>query len=54
MKQADHLALMECLSETEFFYSRSHSVFSITIHMKETTVDGEELVKIGKLNLVSI
>lgn len=32
--------------------SRSHSVFSITIHMKEITLDGEELVKIGKLNLV--
>lgn len=32
--------------------SRSHSVFSITIHMKEITLEGEELVKIGKLNLV--
>lgn len=32
--------------------SRSHSVFSVTIHMKEITVEGEELVKIGKLNLV--
>lgn len=36
------------------FFSRSHSVFSVTIHMKETTIDGEELVKIGKLNLVSL
>lgn len=34
--------------------SRSHSVFSITIHMKEITLDGEELVKIGKLNLVRL
>lgn len=33
--------------------SRSHSVFSVTIHMKEITLDGEELVKIGKLNLVT-
>lgn len=33
--------------------SRSHSVFSITIHMKEITLEGEELVKIGKLNLVT-
>uniref|UniRef100_A0A2K6V0M6 Kinesin family member 11 n=1 Tax=Saimiri boliviensis boliviensis TaxID=39432 RepID=A0A2K6V0M6_SAIBB len=33
------------------YSSRSHSVFSVTIHMKETTIDGEELVKIGKLNL---
>lgn len=32
--------------------SRSHSVFSVTIHMKEITLEGEELVKIGKLNLV--
>uniref|UniRef100_A0A663DZG4 Kinesin-like protein n=1 Tax=Aquila chrysaetos chrysaetos TaxID=223781 RepID=A0A663DZG4_AQUCH len=36
------------------YSSRSHSVFSITVHMKETTVDGEELVKIGKLNLVDL
>ncbi|KAK4821686.1 hypothetical protein QYF61_027388 [Mycteria americana] len=36
------------------YSSRSHSVFSITIHMKETTIDGEELVKIGKLNLVDL
>ncbi|XP_028651191.2 kinesin-like protein KIF11 [Erpetoichthys calabaricus] len=36
------------------YSSRSHSVFSTTIHMKETTVDGEELVKIGKLNLVDL
>nr|ABX55789.1 Costal2 [Xenopus laevis] len=36
------------------YSSRSHSVFSVTIHMKETTIDGEELVKIGKLNLVDL
>ncbi|XP_054838758.1 kinesin-like protein KIF11 isoform X2 [Eublepharis macularius] len=36
------------------YSSRSHSVFSITLHMKETTMDGEELVKIGKLNLVDL
>ncbi|KAM5236473.1 kinesin-like protein KIF11 [Ctenodactylus gundi] len=36
------------------YSSRSHSVFSVTIHMKETTVDGEELFKIGKLNLVDL
>lgn len=29
-------------------------MFSVTIHMKEITLDGEELVKIGKLNLVII
>ncbi len=32
--------------------SRSHSVFTITIHMKETTPEGEDVIKIGKLNLV--
>ncbi|KAB0374557.1 hypothetical protein FD755_013049, partial [Muntiacus reevesi] len=30
------------------------TAFSVTIHMKETIVDGEELVKIGKLNLVDL
>ena len=36
-----------------FPFSRSHSVFSVTIHIKENSVTGEELLKIGKLNLVS-
>ena len=35
------------------FFSRSHSLFSVTIHIKENSVSGEELLKIGKLNLVS-
>ncbi|PNH02333.1 kinesin-related protein [Tetrabaena socialis] len=34
--------------------SRSHSVFSITIHMREVTPDGEDVVKVGKLNLVDL
>lgn len=34
--------------------SRSHSVFSVTIHIKENSVTGEELLKIGKLNLVDL
>lgn len=34
--------------------SRSHSVFSVTVHIKESTLEGEELVKTGKLNLVGI
>ncbi|XP_043480001.1 kinesin-like protein Klp61F [Leptopilina heterotoma] len=34
--------------------SRSHTVFSITVHIKENTVDGEELMKTGKLNLVDL
>ena len=36
------------------FFSRSHSLFSVTTHIKENSVSGEELLKIGKLNLVSL
>ncbi|KAM7509768.1 hypothetical protein LguiB_008643 [Lonicera macranthoides] len=34
--------------------SRSHSVFTITVHIKEATVGDEELIKCGKLNLVDL
>ncbi|XP_015435263.1 PREDICTED: bipolar kinesin KRP-130-like [Dufourea novaeangliae] len=34
--------------------SRSHTIFSITVHIKENTIDGEELLKTGKLNLVDL
>jgi len=34
--------------------SRSHCIFSITIHIKESTPEGEELLKTGKLNLVDL
>ncbi|KAG8179422.1 hypothetical protein JTE90_026321 [Oedothorax gibbosus] len=34
--------------------SRSHTVFSVTVHIKENTLDGEELLKTGKLNLVDL
>ncbi|KAG6489133.1 hypothetical protein ZIOFF_050391 [Zingiber officinale] len=34
--------------------SRSHSIFSITIHIKEITPEGEEIIKSGKLNLVDL
>eukprot|EP00743_Colponemidia_sp_Colp-15_P003665 GILK01003956.1.p1 GENE.GILK01003956.1~~GILK01003956.1.p1 ORF type:complete len:1069 (-),score=203.24 GILK01003956.1:91-3261(-) len=34
--------------------SRSHSIFSVTIHIKESTPDGEDVIKIGKLNLVDL
>ena len=33
--------------------SRSHTIFSITVHIKENN-DGEEPMKIGKLNLVDL
>ncbi|KAF7323016.1 Kinesin motor domain-containing protein [Mycena chlorophos] len=34
--------------------SRSHTVFSITVHSKEASHAGEDLLKIGKLNLVDL
>jgi kinesin family protein 11 len=34
--------------------SRSHCVFAITTHIKEISSDGEELLKVGKLNLVDL
>nr|CAB3499878.1 unnamed protein product [Digitaria exilis] len=34
--------------------SRSHSIFSITIHIKECTPEGDEMIKCGKLNLVDL
>ncbi|KAF8844950.1 kinesin-domain-containing protein [Paxillus ammoniavirescens] len=34
--------------------SRSHSVFSITVHTKETSIIGDDLLKVGKLNLVDL
>ena len=34
--------------------SRSHTVFTVTVHIRETTRDGEELLRIGKLNLVDL
>jgi kinesin family protein 11 len=34
--------------------SRSHCIFSITVHIKEVTPEGEEVIKIGKLNLVDL
>ena len=35
-------------------YSRSHSLFTVTVHIKESSVTGEEMLKIGKLNLVDL
>lgn len=34
--------------------SRSHTIFSITVHIREGSIEGEELLKIGKLNLVDL
>ena len=34
--------------------SRSHCIFTVLVHTKETTPDGEDLLKVGKLNLVDL
>lgn len=34
--------------------SRSHCIFTIIIHIKETTTEGEDYIKIGKLNFVDL
>jgi kinesin family protein 11 len=34
--------------------SRSHSVFTITVHLKEKNNNGDNLLKVGKLNLVQV
>jgi kinesin family protein 11 len=47
-------SVLESDIDKPFFCSRSHSIFSITIHIKEATPEGEELMKCGKLNLVDL
>lgn len=34
--------------------SRSHAIFTITVHVKEVSNKGEDLLRIGKLNLVDL
>ncbi|KAF3903969.1 hypothetical protein ABW21_db0209337 [Orbilia brochopaga] len=34
--------------------SRSHTIFTITVHVKEVSEDGEDLLRSGKLNLVDL
>lgn len=34
--------------------SRSHCIFTVTIHVKECTTEGPDLLKIGRLNLVDL
>ncbi|XP_050543316.1 kinesin-like protein KIF11 isoform X2 [Daktulosphaira vitifoliae] len=34
--------------------SRSHTIFTITIHIKESTIESEDIVRVGKLNLVDL
>lgn len=37
-----------------YFFSRSHTIFTITVHIKESTIENEDIVRVGKLNLVDL
>jgi len=60
--RADALALLtkgsqrRQIAATKFndHSSRSHSIFTITVHVKETSSIGDDLLKVGKLNLVDL
>jgi len=34
--------------------SRSHAIFTVTVHIRETNEAGEEMLKVGKINLVDL
>ncbi|GAA5919008.1 hypothetical protein JCM6882_002005 [Rhodosporidiobolus microsporus] len=34
--------------------SRSHSIFTIVVHVKDTSKEGQDVLKVGKLNLVDL
>ncbi|KAF5273641.1 hypothetical protein FQR65_LT04641 [Abscondita terminalis] len=34
--------------------SRSHAIFTITVHTRETRQDGEQVIRMGKINLVDL
>lgn len=34
--------------------SRSHTIFTITVHIKESSIEGAQIIKIGKFNLVDL
>jgi kinesin family protein 11 len=34
--------------------SRSHCVFTLTVHTKQTTIDGQDIIKTGKLHMVDL
>lgn len=48
--QKRHIAATRCNESS----SRSHCVFTLTIHIKETTSKGEDVLRTGKLNLVDL
>lgn len=42
------------MSNILFTNSRSHSIFTITVYIKETTSNGKDVLRVGKLNLVDL
>ncbi|PWN37579.1 kinesin-domain-containing protein, partial [Meira miltonrushii] len=48
--QKRHIAATRCNESS----SRSHCVFTLTVHIKETTSKGEDVLRTGKLNLVDL
>ena len=48
--QKRQIAATKCNEQS----SRSHSVFTMTVHIKESGSKGEDVLKIGKLNLVDL
>ena len=34
--------------------SRSHTVFTVTVFINQQSIDGDDMLKIGKLNLVDL
>eukprot|EP00190_Bangiopsis_sp_CCMP1999_P000775 CAMPEP_0198735246 /NCGR_PEP_ID=MMETSP1475-20131203/58155_1 /TAXON_ID= ORGANISM="Unidentified sp., Strain CCMP1999" /NCGR_SAMPLE_ID=MMETSP1475 /ASSEMBLY_ACC=CAM_ASM_001111 /LENGTH=767 /DNA_ID=CAMNT_0044498867 /DNA_START=54 /DNA_END=2357 /DNA_ORIENTATION=- len=57
MQILERSARRRITAETEMnkFSSRSHSIFTITVHSKTaSTADGDEMLKLGKLNLVDL
>lgn len=45
---------MIMLIYTFFLFSRSHSIFTITVYLRETSSKGEKSFRVGKLNLVDL
>jgi kinesin family member 11 len=39
---------------TKIIFSRSHTIFTVTVHIRESTEAGEDLIRTGKINLVDL
>jgi kinesin family protein 11 len=48
------LIVIMSLMSPFFLPSRSHTIFTVTLYVKETASSGDDLLKVGKLNLVDL